>query len=63
MVDQYGAKGRSETPDVIPEAIVKALKEGTFLVYPDGAAQKIGNAYEYFAEAIILPEMVPPISK
>ena len=63
MVAQYGATGRSETPDVIPESIVKALKEGTFLVYPDGAAQNIGNAYENFADTIILPETVPPMSK
>ena len=62
MVDQYGAKGRSETPDVIPEAIVKALREGTFLVYPDAAARKIGDAYAQFADAIILPETAPPTS-
>eukprot|EP00566_Odontella_aurita_P017639 CAMPEP_0113532044 /NCGR_PEP_ID=MMETSP0015_2-20120614/3829_1 /TAXON_ID=2838 /ORGANISM="Odontella" /LENGTH=261 /DNA_ID=CAMNT_0000430939 /DNA_START=14 /DNA_END=795 /DNA_ORIENTATION=- /assembly_acc=CAM_ASM_000160 len=56
MVDQYGAKNRSEAPDVVPEAIVEALKNGTFLVYPDGAAKRIGDAYDNFANAIILPE-------
>ena len=63
MVDQYGAKGRSETPDIVPEAIVKALREGTFLVYPDAAAQRIGDAYANFADAIILPETTPPVPR
>ena len=62
MVDQYGAKARSETPEVIPETIVSALKKGTFLVYPDAAARKIGDAYANFADAIILPETAPPTS-
>ena len=60
MVDQFGARNRSEPAEQVAEAIVEALKDGEFLVFPDSASRKIGEAYMPFAESIILPTTKPP---
>ncbi len=64
MVDQFGARDRSEPAEQVAEAIVEALKEGSFLVFPDTISKKIGEAYMpyMYAEAtcIVLPTTKPP---
>lgn len=60
MVDQFGARDRSEPAEQVAEAIVEALKEGSFLVFPDTISKKIGEAYMPYAEAIVLPTTKPP---
>ena len=62
MVDQFAARNRSEPPEQVAEAIVGALKEGDFLVFPDSISRKIGQAYMPFAESIVLPTTNPPPS-
>ena len=60
MVDQFGARDRSEPAEQVAEAIVEALKEGSFLVFPDTISKKIGEAYMPYAEAIVLPTTKHP---
>ena len=62
MVDQFGARSRSEPAEQVADAIVEALGEGEFLVFPDSISRKIGQAYMPFAESIVLPTTNPPSS-
>lgn len=54
--------GTSESPLVVAEGIVKALKAGDFHLFPDSLASRVGEAYRSFAETIIefgIPEYRP----
>ncbi|MEM8782451.1 MAG: SDR family oxidoreductase, partial [Planctomycetota bacterium] len=45
----------SDPPSVVADAIVDALREGTFHVFPDTMARDFWAAYRGFAEAIVEP--------
>ena len=55
MVDQFGGRDRSEPAFQVADAVVDALRKGTFLVYPDTTSRAIGKAYESFATTVIEP--------
>lgn len=49
MADAAGLTDVAEPPRLVAEAMIEALKNGEFLVFPDSVAKQIGSAYESFA--------------
>ncbi|QDT93150.1 SDR family oxidoreductase [Gimesia algae] len=47
----------AESPELVAEGIVAALKAGEFHVFPDSMAKDVGAAYHSFAENVIEAEM------
>ncbi|MEM7576391.1 MAG: SDR family oxidoreductase [Planctomycetota bacterium] len=47
----------TDPPEVVADAIVDALKTGTFHVFPDRMARDFWAAYQGFAEALVEPSM------
>ena len=45
----------TEPPSVVADALIEGLKQRRFQVYPDQRAQGIGQAFESYAQEIILP--------
>jgi len=43
----------ADAPEVVPQAIIKALAEGEFHTFPDTMAQQIHGAYQDFATNIV----------
>jgi len=53
MANDAGMSDIAESPSLVGESIVDALKAGTFHVFPDSMAKNIGSAYQGFAESIV----------
>lgn len=53
MGDAAGLTAIAESPSLVAESIIEALKAGNFHVFPDSMAQQIGSAYQSFAENIV----------
>lgn len=53
MGDMAGLTEIAESPILVAEGIIAALKAGNFHVFPDSMAKKIGGAYESFAKNVI----------
>jgi len=55
--DMASKAGMEETdpPSVVADAILDALRDGTFHVFPDRMAREIWEAYQGFAKAMIEP--------
>lgn len=49
MADAAGLTEVAEPPRLVAEAMIEALKNGEFHVFPDSVAKQIGSAYESFA--------------
>lgn len=47
----------SDPPSVVADAVVTALQQGTFHVFPDTMAKEVWQAYESFAKAVVEPAM------
>ncbi len=57
MGDDAGLTEIAEPPELVAEAIVQALRNGDFHVFPDSMAKQIGQAYHDFATSVIEAEM------
>ncbi len=53
MAEKAGMTEMAEQPSLVGEAIVEALRTGTFHVFPDSMARQIGQAYRSFAETVV----------
>ena len=53
MIASTGMMEIAEPPSVVANSIIDALHNGTFHVFPDAMAKKVGEAYQNFAENII----------
>lgn len=53
MADSAGMTEIAEPPEVVAEAIIRALKSGSFHSFPDTLAQEMGTAYASFATSVI----------
>lgn len=50
-------QGNAEPPSVVAEGIIAALESGTFHLFPDAMAQRIGSAYRGFSRSVIEAEL------
>ncbi len=57
MGDAAGLSEIAEPPSLVGDAIVEALKDGRFHVFPDSMAKQIGSAYESFAGQVVEASM------
>ncbi len=53
MAENAGLSEIAEPPELVGDAIIAALKNGEFHVFPDTMAKKIGEAYRNYASDII----------
>lgn len=53
MGDAAGLTEVAESPVLVPEGVLEALKTGKFHVFPDSMAQQIGGVYSSFAENVV----------
>ncbi len=58
MGDAAGLSGIAEPPSLVPEAMIAALKEGEFHVFPDSMAKQVGGAYQSFAKNVVEANMM-----
>jgi short-subunit dehydrogenase len=54
MADAAGLGEIAESPTLVAEAIIEALKTEKFHVFPDSMARQIGGVYEGFADNVVL---------
>lgn len=57
MGDEAGLTEIAESPKVVADAILKALENNDFHVFPDSMAKQIGSAYENFATNVVEANM------
>lgn len=57
MGDAAGLTEIAEPAELVPEAVVQAIADGSFHVFPDTMAKQIGGAYQSFAENVVEAEM------
>ena len=57
MGDAAGLTSIAESPKLVADGIIKALKVGDFHVFPDSLAKQIGSAYQSFASNVIDAKM------
>jgi len=53
MGDAAGLTKIAESPSLVAQGIIEALKDGEFHVFPDTMAQQIGGAYLSFAKNVV----------
>lgn len=53
MGDAAGLTEIAESPILVADAIIKALKGNDFYVFPDSMARQIGDAYQSFGQNIV----------
>ena len=53
MGNEAGLSEIAEPAVLVPQAIIKAIAEGSFHAYPDTMAKQIGSAYQQFATGVI----------
>ena len=53
MGDEAGLTEIAESPTLVADGIIEALKVGDFHVFPDSMAKQIGGAYQSFAENVV----------
>lgn len=53
MADAAGFAEIAQSPDVVADAVVQAIRNGTFHVFPDTMAKQVGGAYESFATNVV----------
>lgn len=53
MGDAAGLSEIAEPPQLVADAILEGLREGSFHVFPDTMAKQIGGAYQGFAENVV----------
>lgn len=58
MGSEAGLEEIAEPPALVGEAIVEAMKSGSFHAFPDSFAKQIGGAYESFAENIVEADLM-----
>ena len=58
MTSTAGMMDMAEPASLVSDSILEALKSGQFLAFPDSYAKNIGQAYQSFAESVILADMV-----
>jgi len=56
MGDAAGLTGIAEPPSLVPKAMIAALAEGKFHVFPDSMAKQIGSAYQSFSDNVIIAD-------
>jgi NAD(P)-dependent dehydrogenase (short-subunit alcohol dehydrogenase family) len=62
MGNSAGLAGSADSPSVVAEGIVSALKAGDFLLFPDSTAKRVESAYRSFFESMVeagIPEYKP----
>jgi len=62
MGNSAGLAGSANSPSVVAEGIVSALKAGDFLLFPDSTAKRMESAYRSFFESVVeagIPEYKP----
>lgn len=62
MGNSAGLAGSADSPSVVAEGIVSALKAGDFLLFPDSTAKRVESAYRSFFESVVeagIPEYKP----
>lgn len=57
MVNAAGLTEIAEPPSLVASAMIEALKNGDFHVFPDSMAKQIGGAYQSFAANIVEANM------
>jgi len=55
MVDQFGGRDRSEPASIVANALVHAMREGDFLVFPDSKSKETEDFYKSFATSVVEP--------
>lgn len=58
MIHKVGLADIADSPLLVAEAIIEALKTGDFHVFPGTMAKQIGEAYQSFAENIVLANLL-----
>lgn len=53
MANDAGLQDIADSPSMVGDGIVAALKAGDFHLFPDTMAKQIGGAYQSFAESIV----------
>lgn len=53
MANELGIGEKAEPPELVPQAIIAALKAGDFHVFPDTRAKQIGTVYKDFATNVV----------
>lgn len=53
MANDAGLSEIAEPPSLVGDAIIKALNQGDFHVFPDTMAKQIGEEYQSYAESIV----------
>lgn len=53
MADTAGLKDIAEPPSLVADALIKALTDGDFHAFAGSLAQKVGQAYQSYAENIV----------
>ena len=53
MANNAGLGDMAESPAIVADAIIDALKNGEFHVFPDSMAKQIQGVYQNYAENII----------
>ena len=54
MGDDAGLTEIAESPTLVADGIIEALKAGDFHIFPDSMAKQIGGAYKDFAENVVV---------
>jgi hypothetical protein len=57
MGNEAGFAEIAEPASLVAEAMIKALEQGDFHVFPDSMARQVGGAYASFAENVIEADM------
>lgn len=57
MADAAGLGEVAEPPSVVADALVRALAEGEFHVFPDSMARQFWQGYESYARAVVESDM------
>ncbi|MEP0901567.1 hypothetical protein [Nodosilinea sp. FACHB-13] len=58
MADSAGLGEIAESPALVGEGIVTALKDGKFHLFPDTMAKQVGAAYASFATNVVEVRLV-----
>ncbi len=58
MGTEAGFHEIADSPEMVADGIVKALKDGHFHLFPDTMAKQVGAAYQSFAENIVEKDLM-----
>lgn len=61
MAESAGLSEISEPPELVADALIEAFKTGTFHAYAGTMAERVGDAYQSFAENIVEADLMEAV--